>query len=222
MRCGLVTQAGQAHARPRGFGGLEGAPAATRVIGYQRWRPLVSATGRPVDIPHREHLAALVLRPPLEVAQARRSGGPWCARTAYGQSMEINLDLGLVGAEFDESSVTVDDDMSISGVLHLTGAVDEEWLAAFGQSAPLGGALDVGGRERAPLRPASPPGGCGLSRNASESDQQGQRERGGPAPQAGDGRVPRSGRRARAYRQAMDALSGLFSRRLSTLEASSS
>ena len=38
--------------------------------------------------------------------------------------MEINLDLGLVGVEFDESSVTVDDDMSISGVLHLTGTVD--------------------------------------------------------------------------------------------------
>ena len=96
--------------------------------------------------------------------------------------MEINLDLGLVGVEFDESSVTVDDDMDVGGVLYLPGTVDAEWLAAFGESAPSEVPWTVGGRERAWLRPDSAPGGRGLSRNAPESGQQGQRERSGRAP----------------------------------------
>ena len=135
--------------------------------------------------------------------------------------MEINLDLGLVGVEFDESSVTVDDDMSISGVLHLTGTVDAEWLAAFGQSAPSevpwrledGNALGFG---PIPLREVA--GYLGTLRSqvskANESVQ-GERHRRAMAEYLD------AEERARAYRQAMDALSGLFSRRLSTLEASS-
>ena len=136
--------------------------------------------------------------------------------------MEINLDLGLVGVEFDESSVTVDDDMSISGVLHLTGTVDEEWLAAFGESAPPdvpwrledGNALGFG---PIPLREVA--GYLGTLRsqvNKANESVQGERHRRAMAEYL------EAEERARAYRQAMDALSGLFSRRLSTLEASSS
>ncbi len=136
--------------------------------------------------------------------------------------MEINLDLALVGAEFDESSVTVDDDMSITGVLHLTGNVDAEWVAAFGQSAPpdVPWRLEEGnvlGFGPMPLREVA--GYLGTLRsqiNKANESVQVERHRRAMAEYL------EAEERARAYRQAMDALSGLFSRRLSTLEASSS
>ena len=135
--------------------------------------------------------------------------------------MEINLDLDLVGAEFDESSVTVDDDMSIRGVLHLKGTVDAEWLAAFGESAPLevpwrlddGNVLLFG---PLPLREVA--GYLGTLRsqiNKANDSVQGERHRRAMAEYLD------AEERARAYRQAMEALSGLFHRRLSTLEVSS-
>jgi hypothetical protein len=51
--------------------------------------------------------------------------------------MEINLDLGLVNAQFDESNVALDAENNVSGVLSLTGTVDGDWIAAFDQSGPL-------------------------------------------------------------------------------------
>ena len=50
--------------------------------------------------------------------------------------MELNLDLGLVDAQFDESNVALDAENNVSLVLDLTGNVDADWITAFDQSAP--------------------------------------------------------------------------------------
>jgi hypothetical protein len=50
--------------------------------------------------------------------------------------MEITLDLDLVSAQFEEANVTVDSDGNVSGVLYLTGTVDDEWVEAFAASTP--------------------------------------------------------------------------------------
>ena len=100
-------------------------------------------------------------------------------------------------------------------------AVDEEWLAAFGQSTPPevpwrledGNALGFG---PIPLREVA--GYLGTLRsqvNKANESVQGERHRRAMAEYLD------AEERARAYRQAMDALSGLFSRRLSSLEVSS-
>ena len=105
-----------------------------------------------------------------------------------------------------------------SGVLK--GTVDAEWLAAFGESAPLdvpwrledGNVLLFG---PLPLRDVA--GYLGALRsqiNKANECVQGERHRRAMAEYLD------AEERARAYRQAMEALSGLFHRRLSTLEAS--
>ena len=45
--------------------------------------------------------------------------------------MDINLDLGLVSGEFDESAIELDDDKRVTGSLRLRGNVDDEWRTAF-------------------------------------------------------------------------------------------
>ena len=48
--------------------------------------------------------------------------------------MDINLDLGLVSGEFDESAIELDDDKRVTGLLRLRGNVDDEWRAAFARA----------------------------------------------------------------------------------------
>lgn len=50
--------------------------------------------------------------------------------------MDFDVDLRLVSAEYDESSIELDEQEHVSGVLSLRGNVDDDWRGAFVDSAP--------------------------------------------------------------------------------------
>ena len=135
--------------------------------------------------------------------------------------MEINLDLGLVHAQFDESNVALDAENSVSGVLDLIGTVDADWIAAFDQSGPAdvpwkledAHTLSFG---PIPVREVAASLGA-LRAQISKANESVQLERHRRAM----AEHLDAEERARAYQQAIDALSGLFGRRLSTIETSS-
>jgi len=134
--------------------------------------------------------------------------------------MEINLDLGLVSGQFDESNVSVDADLNVVGVLSLTGVVDEEWRAAFDAAAAADAAwtLDdtpavrfgpIPAREF-PAHVARIRKQIGAANESVESD----RHRHAMAE------FLEVQERARAHQQAIDALGSVFGRRLSSLDES--
>jgi hypothetical protein len=135
--------------------------------------------------------------------------------------MEINLDLGLVSAQFDESNVTLDAENNVSGVLDLTGTVDADWIAAFDQSGPSDAPWkleDAHTLSFGPIPVREVTGYLGALRtqiNKANESVQLERHRRAMAEYLD------AEERARAYQQAIDALSGLFGRRLSTTETSS-
>jgi hypothetical protein len=135
--------------------------------------------------------------------------------------MEINLNLGLVNAQFDESNVSLDADNNVSGLLSLTGTVDANWIAAFDQSGPPDApwkledthALSFG---PIPVREFAAYLGT-LRSQINQANESVEVERHKRAM----AEYIEAEERARAYRQAIDALSDLFGRRLSNVEATS-
>jgi hypothetical protein len=132
--------------------------------------------------------------------------------------MEITLNLGLVSAQFDESNVALDADMNVSGVLSLTGVVDGDWLAAFvaagSPDAPW--ALDDTTAVRFGPIPVKEFSASVLTlRNqlnaANESVERDRHRRAMAAHLEAE-------ERERAHRQAIEALSSVFGRRLSSIE----
>jgi hypothetical protein len=159
-------------------------------------------------------------RPPLDLAKLDFRGGFERPSPAYDPStMDINLNLGLVNAQFDESNVALDAENNVSGVLSLTGIVDADWRAAFEQSGPPdapwtledGQALGFG---PIPVRELAAYLGTLRSQinKANERVQPDRHER-------AMAEYLEAEERARAYSQAIEALSSLFGRRLSTLES---
>ena len=136
--------------------------------------------------------------------------------------MEINLDLGLVDAQFDESNVALDAENNVSLVLDFTGNADADWITAFDESAPSEVPWkleDAHTLSFGPIPVQDVAGHLGALRTqinkTNESVKLG-RHRQAMAEHL------EAEERARAYKQAIDALSGLFGRRLSTAEWSSS
>ena len=137
---------------------------------------------------------------------------------AYDPAMEINLNLGLVNASFDESSVALDAENNVSGVLALTGTVDGDWIAAFDRSGPPDapwrledGALCFG---PIPVREfAAYLGTLRNQINSANKSVEGERHKGAMAEYLA------AEERARAYAQVMEALGNTFGRRLSAVEA---
>jgi hypothetical protein len=132
--------------------------------------------------------------------------------------MDINLNLDLVNAQFDESNVGLDAENNVSGVLSLTGIVDADWRAAFEQSGPSDAPWTLEDGQALSFGPI-PVRELAAYLDAPQPDQQKPTSTSTGAPRARDGRVLFE-ERARAYSQAIDALSSLFGRRLSTLESS--
>jgi hypothetical protein len=141
---------------------------------------------------------------------------------AYDPSaMEINLNLGLVDAQFDEASVTLDDENNVGGELSLTGIVDAEWIAAFDQSGPPDAPwkLKEGAHTLSfgpiPIREFAAHLGTIRSqiKRANESVEVERHKRARAEHLEAE-------ERARAYRQAIEALSSTFGRRLSVVEQS--
>ena len=159
---------------------------------------------------------------PLDLAMPHFRGGPFRVSSAYDLPMEINLDLRLVDAQFDESNVALDAENNVSLVLDLTGNVDADWITAFDQSAPSEVPWkleDAHTLSFGPIPVRDVAGHLGALRTqinkTNESVKLG-RHRQAMAEHL------EAEERARAYKQAIDALSGLFGRRLSTTEWSSS
>ena len=133
--------------------------------------------------------------------------------------MEINLNLGLVNAQFDESNVALDADHNVSGVLGLTGTVDADWIAAFDRSAPPDAPWKLENAQTLsfgpiPVREFAAWLGT-LRSQLNKANESVQLER----HQRAMAEYLEAEERARAHRQAIEALSNLFGRRLSTVEA---
>jgi hypothetical protein len=132
--------------------------------------------------------------------------------------MEISLNLGLVSAQFDESNVALDDDMNVTGLLSLTGAVDDDWRAAFEAAAPPDApwALDDTTALRFGPIAVREFAACVLTLrnqiNAANESVEGARHKRALAAYL------EAEERAQAHRQAIEALSSVFGRRLSSVE----
>jgi hypothetical protein len=50
--------------------------------------------------------------------------------------MDFDVDLRLVNAQFHESGIVVDEQENVTGVLALTGHVDDRWREAFAAATP--------------------------------------------------------------------------------------
>ena len=133
--------------------------------------------------------------------------------------MEINLDLGLVNGQFDESNVALDAEHNVSGVLGLTGTVDADWIAAFDRSGPPDAPWKLEGAQALSFGPIPVREFAGylgtLRSQINKANESVEVERHKRAMSA----YLEAEERARAHRQAIDALSNLFGRRLSSLEA---
>ena len=143
-------------------------------------------------------------------------------------TMEINLDLGLVDGQFDESRIELDAENRVSGVLVLSGVVDAEWIAAFDRSAPPDAPWkledthtrrsdDTHTLSFGPIPVRELPAYLATLRNqikAANQSVEGERHKRAMAEHLD------AEERARAYQQAIQALSGVFGRRLSTVDDS--
>jgi hypothetical protein len=135
--------------------------------------------------------------------------------------MEINLDLGFVNAQFDESSVALDADNNVSGVLSLTGTVDGDWLAAFDQSGPPDAPWKVEDANALSFGPipvrefAASIGTLRSQINGANKRVESARHKRAMAEYL------EAEERARTYRQVMEALGNTFGRRLSGIDESS-
>ena len=143
-------------------------------------------------------------------------------------AMEINLDLGLVDGQFDESRIELDAENRVSGVLALSGVVDAEWIAAFDGSAPPDAPWtledthtrrsdDTHTLSFGPIPVRELPAYLATLRNqikAANKSVEGERHKRAMAEHLD------AEERARAYQQAIQALSGVFGRRLSTVDDS--
>ena len=134
--------------------------------------------------------------------------------------MEINLNLGLVSAQFEESNVEIDAEGNVSGVLNLSGTVDDESIAAFGASGPADAPWTIEGTDAlrfGPIPVRELPGPLGTLRaQINQANEKVEAERHRRAMEA----YLAAEERERAYRQAIDALGSMFGRRLSAVEAS--
>ena len=133
--------------------------------------------------------------------------------------MEINLDLGLVSAQYDESKIQLDAAKSVSGVLSLTGVVDDAWRAAFEGSAPSDAPWQLEGTGELSFGPIPiQEFGTYLATlrnqitNANEGVHADRHKR-------AMAEYHNAEEYARAHRQALEALSNMFGRRLSATDA---
>jgi hypothetical protein len=135
--------------------------------------------------------------------------------------MEINLDLGLVNAQFDESSVALDVDHNVSGVLGLTGNVDDDWIAAFDQSGPSDVPWMV--EDGQTLRFGPIPAGEFAAVIATLRGQINSANKHVEAARHKRAMAERleAEQRAQIHRQVMETLGSTFGRRLSTIEDNS-
>jgi hypothetical protein len=135
--------------------------------------------------------------------------------------MEINLDLGLVNAQFDESNVALDADHNVTGVLGLTGTVDGDWVAAFEQSGPADVPWKVEDEQTLRFGPIPAREFAGVIAtlrgqiNSANKHVEGVRHKRAMAERL------EAEERAHVYRQVMEALGSTFGRRLSTIAESS-
>jgi hypothetical protein len=135
--------------------------------------------------------------------------------------MEINLNLGLVTAQFEESNVELDAEFNVGGVLSLSGVVDDEWVAAFDESGPADAPWKLVGGDSlgfGPIPVRELPGYVTALRNQiNEANAKVEVERHRRAM----AEYLDAEERARAHRQAIEALSNVFGRRLSAIDLSS-
>jgi hypothetical protein len=135
--------------------------------------------------------------------------------------MEINLDLGLVNAQFEESSVALDAENNVSGVLSLTGTVDGDWIAAFDQSGPPDAPWKVEDAHALSFGPIAVPefaaylGTLRSQINSANKSVEVERRKRAMAEHL------EAEEQARAYRQVMEALGNTFGRRLSAVDEGS-
>jgi hypothetical protein len=132
--------------------------------------------------------------------------------------MEINLDIGLVNAQYDESKIHLDAENSVSGILLLTGVVDAEWREAFAQSAPEDAPWQL--EEAQELRFGPIPiheFGAYLATLRNQITQANESVHADRHKRAMAEYLDAE-ERARAHRQAIEALSNMFGRRLSTID----
>lgn len=132
--------------------------------------------------------------------------------------MEISLDLDLVNAQFEEANVSVDSDGNVSGVLNLSGTVDDEWIQAFGASGPADAPWALQGRHELRYGPIEVREFAGhlatLRSQITKANQTVEVERHRRAMAA----YIDAEERARNRRQALDALGNVFGRRLSAVD----
>ena len=132
--------------------------------------------------------------------------------------MEITLDLDLVNAQYEEANVTVDSDGNVSGVLNLTGVVDDEWVEAFGAAEPADAPWALDGPHALRYGPIAVREFAAhlatLRGQISKANQTVEVERHRRAMAA----YIDAEERARNRRQALDALGNVFGRRLSAVD----
>ena len=133
--------------------------------------------------------------------------------------MEINLDLGLVSAQYDESRINLDTENRVSGVLTLTGVIDADWRAAFEAAAPPEPLWHLEGAQElrfGPIPIQEFGAYLGTLRtqiaHANETVET-------PRHKRAMAEYLDAEERARAHRQAVEALGNVFGRRLSTIDA---
>ena len=135
--------------------------------------------------------------------------------------MEINLNLGLVAAQYEETNVEIDVDFNAAGVLTLSGVVDDEWVAAFEEAGPEDAPwklVDAESISFGPIPVRELPGYVAALRNQiNEANAKVEVERHRRAMAA----YLDAEERARAHRQAIEALGNVFGRRLSAIDLSS-
>jgi hypothetical protein len=135
--------------------------------------------------------------------------------------MEINLNLGLVSGQFEESNIEVDVDFNVAGVLGLSGVVDDEWVAAFDESGPADAPWKLVNAESLRFGPIPVRELAGylatLRSQINEANTKVEVERHRRAM----AEYLDAEERARAHRQAIEALGNVFGRRLSAIDLSS-
>jgi hypothetical protein len=135
--------------------------------------------------------------------------------------MEINLNLGLVSGQFEESNIEVDVDFNVAGVLGLSGVVDDEWVAAFDESGPADAPWKLVNAESLSFGPIPVRELAGylatLRSQINEANTKVEVERHRRAM----AEYLDAEERARAHRQAIEALGNVFGRRLSAIDLSS-
>ena len=135
--------------------------------------------------------------------------------------MEINLNLGLVTAQYEESNIEVDVDFNVGGLLTLSGVVDDEWVAAFADSGPADAPwklVDAQSISFGPIPVRELAGYVATLRsqiNDANTKVEVERHRRAMAEYLD------AEERARAHRQAIEALGIVFGRRLSAIDLSS-